>query len=184
VPRVARERADGSVEERLERLEQLVHSLMSLQQPKPEYRNELKPGAPAATGPWERSMKMELFAPKGPAAGMNTPLDPKEAEKIKEQAKQLAVRAEEQAKRATAEAGTLKTEQKRQLKQGSQMQLEGLRRQREALEREREKLDRQIEELRRHQELLDEQFEEESANDLQAEASVSADEEAGALRRR
>lgn len=153
--------ADSSLEERLERLEQMVQSLLArghaAQNPYP-LKQPIEKN-------WEidrkEIAKIEAHAKQQADIARHHALSSEEIEKIKEQAKHEAARAADQVKRAVDAEKIARTEQKRQTKRnfkdGSQKQLDELRKQLEILEREREKLDRQIEELERSQELLEEQ---------------------------
>jgi len=161
---------DSSLEERLERLERMVESLMKQQNLRLKSAND---------GMIDRKESAELQAlARRQAEVSRKPMpDAKEFEKIKEQAQREAARAVDQAKRATAEVEkAAKAEQKRptnrKIKEGSQKQLEALRKQLEMLEREREKLDRQIEQIEQEREQLDEQRDEDQAGgDTPPEAS-------------
>ena len=152
---------DGSLEERLERLEQMVHSLMAQQGIK-------RHGA--------------IILRDGHEAGM---LDEKQMEKmnerINEMAKKQAQRAEEQAKRAAEMAERANKDfnfkwkaeaehwGKGKGKEGLEKQLDALRKAREGLERQMEDLDRQIERVERDQERIQE--EQERRSELQQEES-------------
>ena len=135
-PRPPRARpGDSSLEERLDRLEHMVESLIA-------ERGE-RPGHPE----WHLKDGMT---------------NPKEIEKMKEYAKREAARAAEEAKRASREAERVwKAEPRRQLhakfKEESQKQLEAMRKQLENLEREKERLREQIERLEQERQQLDEQ---------------------------
>lgn len=155
---------DGSLEERLERLERMVESLAA--QLNANAWRPMKGPAEANVIDRKEIAKAEAFAQRQAEIARKQVLNPKEIEKIKEHAQREGARANEQAKRATAEAEKAnKFEQKLRatgkFKEGHQKQLEALRKQLEMLEREREKLDRQIEQLERDQEQLDEQRDEE-----------------------
>jgi len=142
-PRAGRS-GDASLEERLDRLERMVESLMA-QRGKP--------------GHFE-------FQMKGPGQ-MEGMIDRKQIEEIHEMAKRQAQMAGEQAKRATREAEkALKFEEKRRhgksnegAKKQLDEQLDALRKQHEMLERQMEKLDRQIEKIEQDQERNQEQDE-------------------------
>jgi hypothetical protein len=152
---------DLAFEDRLERLERMVESLMKQQNFHLKSAND---------GMIDRKdiAKIEALAKRQAEVSRKQVIGPKEIERIKEQAEREAEHATEQGKRATADAEkALKAEQKlhnRKFKEGSQKQLEALRKQLEMLEREREKLDRQIEVLEQNQEQLDEQRDEEQAD--------------------
>jgi beta-lactamase regulating signal transducer with metallopeptidase domain len=185
-PRIARQprpararRADGddaSVEERLARLEKMVESLVAQQNGKPgqdpfKYRQLGQPGQQ------ELERKLAEMAKKQAEMGRLWAIDPKQLEKMQQDAERNAARASEEAKRATRE--TLRALEelkkssadakagKRKMKDGPQMQIEALRRQMESLERERERLGRQIEKLQREQEQLDESDDEDSNSDAE-----------------
>ena len=156
---------DRSLEDRLERLERMVESLMKQQNFHLRSAND---------GMIDRTDIANISAQAKRQAEFSRRygLDPKEIEKIKERAEREAGHATEQAKRATADAEkSLKAEQKlhtaRKFKEGSQKQLEALRKQLEMLEREKEKLDRQIEVLEQNQEQLDERDEDQEDGDKQ-----------------
>src|SRR5881394_1247005 len=175
-PRPARaESADLTLEERLERLEKMVESLVAHGYATHDPYH-LKP-SPDKVGPIDRKEIAEIEAHARHQAEMarKQMLDPKEIEKITEQAKREAARAADKAKRAAVDAEKFgRAEPKRQIKrgfkEGSQKQLDELHKRLESLEREREKLERQIEELERNQEQLDEQRDENQDNDAQSEA--------------
>ena len=166
-PRPARaESADSSLEERLERLEKMVESLMARGYA-PQYPFHVKP-SPDTVAPMHPKEMAELEARLKADIGRKHELNEREIDRIKEHAKRDTARAAEQVKRA-AEA-----EQKRQtrrgFKEGSQKQLDELHKRLESLEREREKLEHQIEELERNQEQLEN---EEQDNNAQSDASES-----------
>ncbi len=152
-PRPARaESADSTLEERLERLEKMVESLMA--------RGDEN------RAPYKATLKAELER--------KHMFD--EIEKVREQAKQEAAHATDQVKRAAVDAEkAARAEQKRQtrrnFKEGSQRQLDELRKRLEVLDREREKVGRQIEELERNQDQLDEQRDKEQDLDVQSDTS-------------
>jgi len=175
-PRLARAAsADSTLEERLERLEKMVESLMArMDAPRESY--QLK-RSPDKLGPIDRKEMAEIEAHARHQAEMarKHELDAKEIEKIKEHARHEA-RAVGQAKRAAVDAEKIaRAEQKRQprriFEEGSQKQLDELRKRLEILEREREKLEHQIEELERNQEQLDEQQDETQDSDAQSDTS-------------
>ena len=149
---------DPSLEERLERLERMVESLVNQQHAKG--RVDFQPKA-EKDGMIDRReiAKIEALAKRQAEVYR---VDPREIEKFKDLAEREAVRAIEQAKRATIEAekafkGEKELHIAKKFKDGSQKQLEALRKQLEILEREREKLERQIEQLEQDQERLDKQ---------------------------
>ena len=177
-PRLARsESADPTLEERLERLEKMVESLIGRGYAT-QNRSPLKP-FPDKVGPMDRKEMAEIEAHARHQAEMarNHELDVKEIEKIKEHAKHEAARATSQVKRAVVAEKIARDEQKRQtkrtFKEGSHEELGDLRKQLEILEREREKLERQIEELERNEEQLDQQENEDQDNDVQSNTSES-----------
>jgi len=151
---------DSSLEERLDRLERMIDSLVNQQNPKGRADFHLKAEKDGMVDRKEIA-RIEAFAKQ--QAELEWKINPQKIEKIKEQAERDAKRAVEQAKRATAEVEKArKADQKqaeRMLKADSQRQLEELQKQIEALERQREKLDREIERLEQDQEELDEQDE-------------------------
>ena len=164
MPRSVRaESSDSAIEERLERLEKMVESLLArgyaTQNP-----HHLKQPA-GMIGPRDRKQIAEIEAHARLQAEMarKHELDVKEIEKIKEHIEHEAARAASQFKRASDAEKSARAEQKRQTKrdykQGSRKQLDELHKQRETLERERERLHRQIEELDRKQEQLNEELE-------------------------
>lgn len=168
MPRSARaESSDSAIEERLERLEKMVESLLARGYATPNSYNPYNLKQPADTiGPRDRKeiAMTEAHARLQAEMARKYELDAKEIEKIKEHAKHEAARAVEQAKRAAADVEKVaRAEQKRQTKrdfrQGSRKQLDELHKQREILDRERERLHRQIEELDRKQEQLNEELE-------------------------
>lgn len=155
-------RADGSLEERMARLEQMVQSLV-------DQRN-------VGPGHFEYHLKVpnkyELEHQKHLEHSLKHAIpDQKEIERIKEKAKREAERAVEESKRAGRAAGAaaradskrLNAKQKEQFEQ----QLQGLRRQLETLERQRNTLDRQIERLERDREKLEEGDEQDEDQDEQ-----------------
>lgn len=172
------ESADSAFEDRLERLEKMVESLMAR-----GYATQnsypLKP-SPDKVGPIDRKeiAEIEAYARHQAESARKQAPNEKKIEKMKEQAKQEAGRGADQAKRAAAGAEkAARAEQRRQtrrdFKEGSQKQLAELRKQLEILEREREKLDRQIEQLERKQEQLDEQQDEDQDSEGQSDTSES-----------
>jgi beta-lactamase regulating signal transducer with metallopeptidase domain len=178
-PRPARaESTDSALEERLERLEKMVESLMArgyaTQNPHPLKRS------PDAVGPTinrKQIAEIEAYAKEQAERARKQSPDAKEIEKIREQAKRAALAAGQFKQAAVDAEKAARAEQKRQtrrnFKEGPQRQLDDLRKQLEILEREREKLESQIEELERQQEQLDEQREEEQDSDAQPDASES-----------
>jgi hypothetical protein len=163
-----------ALEERLERLEKMVESLMARGYATPN-PYALTP-SPDTVGPMKRKEMAEIEARHGADMARKHEWDTKEVENMKEHARRENARAADQAKRAAVDAERgARTEQKRQtkriFKEGSQKQLDELHKRLEMLEREREKLEHQIEVLERNQEQLDEQRDENQDNDAQSEAS-------------
>lgn len=149
------ENQDSSLEERLDRLERMVNSLISQQNQKNNSDFQLKL---ERYGIMDRKDKIDGSARQ--QAELAGKPSQEEIERIKQKATRDARQAVEQAKRANAEAGKVKATQKeavQKLKADSQRQLEDLRRQIESLERQREKLDREIERLEHDQEGVAEQ---------------------------
>lgn len=163
-PRPARAGSpDASLEERLERLEKMVESLMArgYATPRPY---PLKP-SPDMVGPMKEIEKDWAEIARKRELG--------EKERIRDQAKREAARAAEQAKRAAMNADrAARAEQKRQTRRGfkeaSQKQLDELHKRLEMLDREKEKLEREIEDLERQRDQQDEQGEEDVSNDAQS----------------
>jgi len=179
-PRRARtESADSALEERLERLEKMVETLMARGYATPT-PYDLKP-SPDTVGPIDRRDIANIDALRKREAEMarKHEMDEREIDKIKEQAKREAARAADHVKRAAVDAEKIaRAEQKRQTKrvfrEGSQKQLDELRKRLESLEREREKLEHQIEELERNQEQLEDEEQNENQNsDAQSDTSES-----------
>ena len=113
-PRPARaESADLTLEERLERLEKMVESLVAHGYATHDPYH-LKP-SPDKVGPIDRKEIAEIEAHARHQAEMarKQMLDPKEIEKITEQAKREAARAADQAKRAAVDAEKIAREQKK-----------------------------------------------------------------------
>jgi beta-lactamase regulating signal transducer with metallopeptidase domain len=155
---------DGSVEERVERLEQMVEALVAQQ-----HGMHPGPGQPMWKGPPPPNFKM----------------NEKDMAKMKEMAEREAYRAHEDAKRARGDAKRAAEDMKRAAKDqekamkekgraehGAQKesldkQLDGLRRAKEGLERQMERLDSQIEKLEQDQEKL--QDEQEQLSEVQEE---------------
>jgi beta-lactamase regulating signal transducer with metallopeptidase domain len=177
-PRPVRaESADSTLEERLERLEKMVESLLARGYAAPNPYHP-KP-SPDKVGPMDRKEMAEIEAHARLQAEMarKHEWDVKEIEKIKEHAKHEAARAVSQVKRAADAEKVARAEQKRQtrrgFKEGSQKQLDDLRKQLEMLDRKREELEHQIEELERNEEQLDQQENEDQDNDVQSNTSES-----------
>jgi len=165
---------DSSLEERLDRLERMVNSLMNQLNPKGRANIQLKL---EKQGMIDRKEMAKIEALAKQQAELASKISPQEIEKIKEQAEREARRAIEQARRATAEFEKARKSDQRQavekLKADSQRHLEDLRRQVEALERQREKLDREIERLEQDQEDPDEQDEDSAATHNHSSESKS-----------
>jgi hypothetical protein len=163
------------LEERLERLEKMVESLMARGYATP-YPYKLKP-SPDTVGPIDRKEIAEIEAHARHQADIERKreLDVRQVERMKEQAKREAARAGDQAKRAAVDAEKIAREQKHQIrpkfKTGSKAHLDYLRKQLEILDREREELEHQIEELERNQEQLQEQQDENQDNDAPSDTS-------------
>ena len=158
---------DLSLEERLERLEQMVESLANQKNPKGHADFHLKADKDGIIDRKEIA-EIQALAKRQAELAQNQMMNPKDIEKIKKLAERDAARAADQVKRATADIEktgkadpTLQTDRK--IKEGSQRQLEALRKQLEILERQKEKLDRQIEHLEQDQGKLDEQRDEDQA---------------------
>jgi hypothetical protein len=167
---------DSSLAERLERLERMVESLVNQQNPKAHVDFHLKAEKDGMIDRKEIA-KIEAFAKHHAEIARKHIIEPKEIEKIKEHAEREAVRAVEQAKRATLEAdkalkGELKLRTTNKFREGSQKQLEALRKQLEMLERQRDELDHQIERLEQEQEQLDEQKEQEQQDEQQEQGEA------------
>lgn len=170
--------AEASLEERLERLERLVESLMAregagqdLYRHKPLFE---KYGQPTR----ERIDQIEKEAKLRAELERKHAEDRKEMDLSRERAKHDAARLADEAKRgAEAERADRAREkrQRRDLKEGSQKQLEILRQRLEKLEREREELDRQIEELERNREQVDEEVDQDRSADAPPDAPESRD---------
>src|SRR5262245_47209432 len=175
-PRPPRGRAaDLSLEERLDRLERMVESLMARQ----GTSRDLRPLKETAEIDRKGIAKIDAFPKRHADVTGKQVIEPNEIEKINEQAKHQAARAAAQAKRAAVEAEkAAKFEQKRlttrEFKDGQKTQLEALRKQLEMLEREREKLHRQIEKLEQNQVRLGERLEEDQSSDAQSNVSQPA----------
>jgi beta-lactamase regulating signal transducer with metallopeptidase domain len=187
MPRPARRPGrDASLEERLDRLEKMVESLVAQQKGKP-YPFEPSPKTPSAESKsnwkgypdggnqWEpkpadmakkqaeydlkRADMAKRMAELDKQAGQD---DPRMAGKIKEIAEQEAkiAAAAEQAAR-DAERAARDADRGRAVRktlEGSKQELDGLRRQHEMLEKQMEKLNRQIEKLEREQQRSEEQL--------------------------
>lgn len=178
MPRLARaESADPTLEDRLDRLEKMVESLIARGYAT-QNQYPSKP-SPDQDGLIIRKHIAEIEAHARHQAEMarHHELDVKEIEKIKEHARHEAARAASQVKRAVDAEKIARADQKRQtrrvFKEGSHKELDDLRKQLEILEREREKLERQIEELERNEEQLDHQENEDQDNDVQSNTSES-----------
>jgi hypothetical protein len=172
-----------SLEERLDRLEKMVESLL------------------AQPGPRLRSSEFHLKGPDRPGAPAKL-IDPKQLEQIKQRAKQEAEHARSQAEFdkqmaeqnkqiARREAGRAVEELKRTIKESEHgprqeakrqprvkaknQQLEALKRQLEALEHQKEKLSQEIERLSRDQEKLQTDLDEEIDLNLDLDLDLDLD---------
>jgi len=136
-------RDGGSLERRLDHLEQLVHSLMAQQNGMHPFPGQSMPKHP----------------------GWNGNIDEKQMADLKQMAEREGNRAQQEAKRAAEDAKRASKDMERAMKEkgermhgdqkeGGQRQLEALRRAREGLERQMERLDSQIEKLEQDQEKL------------------------------
>ena len=201
-PRPARRPGrDASLEERLDRLEKMVESLVAQQKNKPnqfEFSPKPQPGelksnwkiSPDSANQWEQKQadmakkqaefelkRADMSRQLAELEGQNRLNDPKVAAKIKEIAEQdaklagAAEQAAREAQRAARDAQRGRTIHR--MRDGSQQELDALRKQHETLEKQMEKLDRQIEKLERQQEQLEEQ----EQNDEQG-AAVEQDQNA------
>ena len=186
---------DSSLEDRLDRLEKMVESLVAQQQ-KNKFELSLKPppGAmkldrkdfPKSGNQWEHAQaeyaqKMAEFELKRADADkrlaeldkLKTWKDQKGPEKIKELAEKQAKMAVDQAKvaeQAAREAQRAGRDAQRgriphKMRDGSHQELEALHKQHEMLEKQMEKLDRQIEKLEREQEQFEQEENDEQGQD-------------------
>ncbi len=191
-PRPARRPGrDSSLEERLDRLEKMVESLVAQKRNPGQF--EFSPNKPPGQmklkswddsgKQWEQAqaelgkMHAELEWKRAEADKRLAELeklknDPKLAREIKEHAEQQAKMAVDQAKiaeQAAREAQRASRDAQRgrtihKPREGSHQELEALHRQHEMLEKQMEKLDRQIEKLEREQEQSEEQRESDEQN--------------------
>ncbi len=201
-PRPARRPGrDSSLEERLDRLEKMVESLVAQQKGHPghfEFSPNKPPGemkfnwkdSPGDGKQWEQAQpdfakKQAEFELK--QADMQKHLaefdkqrawnEPKLKELAEQQAKmaadqaQVAEQAAREAQRAARDAQRGRTIHKPRA--GSHQELDALHKQREMLEKQMEKLDRQIENLERDQEQLEEQRGKEQDVDIREDQSNS-----------
>ena len=185
---------DSSLEDRLDRLEKMVESLVAQQRGKPgqfEFVPKTPPGqmkwsgSPDVAKQWERGQadfakeQAEFELRRADADKRLAELDKLKAwkdqkgpEKIKELAEKQAKMAVDQAKvaeQAARQAQRASRDMQRgrtphKMRDGSHQELEGLHKQREMLQRQMEKLDRQIEKLESQQEQLEEQRESDEQN--------------------
>lgn len=134
---------DGSIEERVRRLEKMVHALAEQQKIKHAHGDiYFKDGADQEYG-----MAKQTYM-----------IDQQELDRIKGSAERQAARAAEQAKRATKDfqARILQEQQGQgEFREAFQRQLEALRKAREGLGQEMERLNRQIEKLEKEQQRSD-----------------------------
>lgn len=185
---------DSSLEERLDRLEKMVESLVARQKGNPG-QFEFSPNKPSGPmksksspdsgKPWEQAqaefgkMQAEFEWKRADADKRLAELeklknlnDPKVSKEINERAEQQAKMAVDQAKIAEqaareAQRATRDAQRgrtNRKTRDGSHGELEALHKQHEMLERQMENLDRQIEKLEREQEQIEEQRESDEQN--------------------
>jgi bla regulator protein BlaR1 len=193
-PRPARRPGkDSSLEDRLDRLEKMVESLVAQQRGKPgQFDFVPKPpgqmnwkNSPDAAIQWEHAQadlakkhaefelrRADVDKRLAELDKLKAWKDQKGPEKVKELAEQQAKMAidqskiaEQAAREAQRAARDAQRGQTHKKRDGSHQELEGLHKQREMLEKQMEKLDRQIEKLESQQEQLEEQQE----NDEQGE---------------
>jgi beta-lactamase regulating signal transducer with metallopeptidase domain len=186
---------DSSLEDRLDRLEKMVESLVAQQRGKPgqfDFAPKTPPGqmkwnnSPDVAKQWEHAQadfakkQAEFESRRADADKRLAELDKLKAwkdqkgpEKVKELAEKQAKMAVDQSKiaeQAAREAQRASRDAQRgrtphKMRDGSHQELEALHKQREMLQKQVEKLDRQIEKLERDQE----QFDEQQENDEQEE---------------
>ena len=167
---------DGSVEDRLARLEKMVQSLMDQQGPK-------RHGAMILRG----NAGVEAFQDQKRVDELNDKIN-EMAKRQAERAHEQAARAQEQAKRAAEMAERANKDsnfkwkaqaeewQKGNRQEGLAKQLEALQKAREGLQRQVENLDRQIERVERDRDRMQEQ--QERRSELQQEQEESQEETA------
>jgi beta-lactamase regulating signal transducer with metallopeptidase domain len=146
---------DGSMEERVARLERLVESLRAQRNQNPSVN--AMPLWKSAPSDYYKNQSSDFPDKQNEFSHQWATVEPKQAQKLKEQADREAARAADQAKRADRDAK--RADGQRQytdkLRADSQAQLKALREQIRALERDREKLNREIQQLERDQEQLE-----------------------------
>jgi len=173
---------DGSLEERIERLEKMVESLMAQQGQKHAFVLRGRSG----------DQTLQALVDEKEMQRMNEKIN-EMAKRQAERAQEQAQRAQEQAKRAGEQAQRANKDfnfkwkaeaeqwQKGMNHEGLEKQLEALRKAREQLERQAQNLDRQIERLERDQERMQEEKERRSElkdeEPKEEEASVAENEE-------
>jgi beta-lactamase regulating signal transducer with metallopeptidase domain len=152
--------ADGSLEERIERLEKMVESLMAQQGQKHAFILRGRSG----------DQNLQALVDEKEMQKMNEKMN-EMAKRQAERAQEQAQRAQEQAKRAAEQAQRANKDfnfkwkaeaeqwQKGMNHEGLEKQLEALRKAREQIERQAQNLDRQIERLERDQERMQEEKE-------------------------
>lgn len=167
-PGAPRTPGNGSLEERIERLEQMVQSLMN------------QPGAKRAHGAMilRGRSSDETYVDQKEMEKMNQKMN-EMAKRQAERAQEQSERAQEQSKRAAEMAARANKDfnfkwkaetelsDKGMRKEGLEKQLEALRKAKEGLERQMENLDRQIERVERDQERM--QNEQERRSELREE---------------
>jgi beta-lactamase regulating signal transducer with metallopeptidase domain len=173
---------DGSLEERIERLEKMVEALMAQQGQKHAFVLRGRSG----------DQTLQALVDEKEMQKMNEKIN-EMAKRQAERAQEQAQRAQEQAKRAAEQAERSNKDfnfkwkaesehhEKAMREQDCEKQLEALRKAREQLERQAQNLDRQIERLERDQERLQEEKERRSElkdeEPKEEEASVAENEE-------
>jgi beta-lactamase regulating signal transducer with metallopeptidase domain len=177
---------DGSIEERLRRLEKMVHSLMEQQGPRRSRSTMyLKDGDndQAVIVEQQKLEKLKQLADRQGDLGSEQRIQ-QLAERQAARAAEQAQRAADQAKRATKELEAM-AEQDQQnkgdLHEGFQRQIEALRKARESLGQEMERLDRQIEKIEKEQQRSEKEPQRRRSEVGGAKVQASADvpEEAG-----
>jgi chromosome segregation ATPase len=147
---------DGSIEERLRRLEKMVHSLMEQQGPRRSHGTMYLKDGDNDQAVIVEQQKLEKLKQLADRQG-----DLASEQRIKQlterqvaRANEQAQRAADQAKRATKELEAMADQDqqnKGDLHEGFQRQIEALRKARESLSQEMEKLNRQIEKIEKEQ---------------------------------